>query len=108
MVVGATNGQGFLLQNGLLTLLPPVQAGNTGVETAFGINDGGTIVGQFVLNSTDNTPGVVYSNGQFTTLNPVATALVTNAQSINQGIVDGFFSTDGHHEHGFSSTPLRI
>lgn len=101
-VVGATVGQAFALQNGILAFLPLAVAGDTASETAFGVNDGGTIVGQFVQNSTGTTPGFAYSNGQFTVLNPVANALVTNAQSINdQGIVTGFFSTDGQHQHGF-------
>ena len=101
-VVGTTNGQGFSELNGLLTLLPAAAPGNTASETAFGINDENTIVGQFVQNSTDTTPGFVYENGRFTILNPVANAIATNAQGINnQGIVDGFYSTDGQHQHGF-------
>ena len=102
-VVGTTNGQAFSLSSGLLTLLPPVLPGGlTASETAFGINDHSTIVGQFVDNATDTVPGFVYAGGQFTILNPVANAVVTNAQSINNnGIVTGFYSTDGQHQHGF-------
>lgn len=101
-LVGTTTGQGFSLQNGLLTLLPAPSPGNTASETAFGVNDNGVIVGQFVQNSTDTTPGFVYSNGKFTILNPVANAVATNAQGVNnQGIVTGFYSTDGQHQHGF-------
>lgn len=101
-VVGTTNGQAFSLSSGLLTLLPQVLPGNTASETAFGINDNSTIVGQFVENSTDTAPGFVYSNGQFTVLNPVANAVVTNAQGVdNAGLVTGFYSIDGQHQHGF-------
>jgi hypothetical protein len=101
-VVGTTNGLAFSQTAGLTFLLPAVVAGDTASETAFGINDGSTIVGQFVRNSTDTTPGFVYSGGQFTILNPVANAVVTNAQGVNNaGMVTGFFSTDGEHQHGF-------
>ncbi len=102
MVVGTTGGQAFTLQNGVLTLLPSALPGDTDSETAFGINDNSAIVGQFVRDSTDTVPGFVYSNGQFTILNPVANDVVVNAQGINnQGIVTGFYSTDGEHQHGF-------
>jgi hypothetical protein len=102
VVVGATAGQAFSLNNGFPTLLPAAVTGNTVSETAFGINDSSTIVGQFVDGATDTTPGFVYANGQFTILNPVANAAVTNAQSINNnGLVTGFYSTDGEHQHGF-------
>ncbi len=101
-VVGASNGQAFQLNGGPLSLLPPVLPGNTASESAFGINDSSAVVGQFVENSTDTEPGFVYSNGHFTVLNPVANAAVTNAQGINNaGLVDGFYSTDGQHQHGF-------
>jgi hypothetical protein len=102
VVVGTSGGQAFSFGNGLLTLLPAALPGNTAAETAFGINDSSTVVGQFVENSTDTEPGFVYMNGQFTILNPVSNAIVTNAQGINnQGIVTGFYSTDGQHQHGF-------
>ena len=102
MVVGATNGQAFVLDGSLLSILPPALSGLTASETAFGINDADTVVGQFTDNSTDTVPGFVYSNGQFTILNPVANAVDTNAQGINNhGLVTGFYSTDGEHQHGF-------
>ena len=35
-------------------------------------------------------------------LNPLSNAVVTNAQSINDnGLVTGFYSADGQHQHGF-------
>lgn len=102
VVVGTTNGQAFSLSNGLFTLLPAVLPGNTASETAFGINDFSTVVGQFVDNQTDTVPGFVYSGGQFTILNPVANDVAVNAQGINKnGLVTGFYSTDGQHQHGF-------
>jgi hypothetical protein len=101
-VVGASNNQAFLLEGTALTILPQALPGNTASETAFGINDNGAIVGQFTDNATDTVPGFVDANGQFTILNPVANAAVTNAQSINNnGLVTGFYSTDGQHQHGF-------
>lgn len=101
-VVGFSNGQAFTLGGGLLSFLPPASPGATASQTAFGINDSSAIVGQYVNLSTNTTPGFVYENGRFTTLNPVANAVVTNAQSINNnGLVTGFYSTDGSHEHGF-------
>lgn len=101
-VVGTSNGQAVTLNNGLLTFLPAALPGLTTSETAFGINDGNTIVGQFTDNATDTEPGFVDKNGQFTILNPVANATVTNAQGINnEGEVVGFYSTDGQHQHGF-------
>jgi hypothetical protein len=102
VVVGTTQGQAFSLQNNLLTLLPAVLPGDTASETAFGVNDISNIVGQFVQNSTDTVPGFVYANNQFTILRPVSNAAVVNAQGINnQGLVTGFYSTDGEHQHGF-------
>jgi hypothetical protein len=102
VVAGTTAGQAFTLNAGLLTLLPAVISGNTPSETAFGINDHMTVVGQFTDNITDTVPGFVYANGQYTILNPVANAAVTNAQSVNNnGLVTGFYSTDGQHQHGF-------
>lgn len=101
-VVGTTQGLAFLFNQGLLQILPSAQPGNTGSEVAFGINDNSTIVGQFTDNNTGTTPGFVYMNGQFTILNPVANAVATNAQAINDnGLITGFYSTDGQHDHGF-------
>lgn len=101
-IVGATGGQAFTLESSVLTILPPAIPGNTASETAFGVNDHGTVVGQFTNNLTDTVPGFVDANGQFTVLNPVANAAVVNAQGINNnGLVTGFYSTDGQHQHGF-------
>ena len=93
----------FLLSNGgnTLTLLPPVTS-NTAGESAFGINDKGTIVGTYTDSVTNNLPGFVYAKGSFTVLNPVANAEQVFAQGINNnGLVVGFYDTDGVHDHGF-------
>ncbi len=103
-VVGTSNGAGFTLTNAFrtFTALPSVTATTTS-EVALGINDRGTIVGQYADSATGTTPGFVYANGSFTALTPVAGATVTNAQGINNnGLVVGFDSTDGVHSHGFT------
>jgi hypothetical protein len=101
-VVGMdSNGTAFSLAGGTLTTLPNVN-GDTASETAFGINDSGLVVGQYTDSVTGTTPGFLFSGSAFTNLNPVVNAAVTNAQSINDdGLVTGFYSTDGVHQHGF-------
>jgi hypothetical protein len=96
-----SNGTAFTLAGGTLTTLPNVN-GTTQSETAFGINDAGAVVGQYVDGATGTTPGFLFVGGAFTILNPVPTAAVTNAQGVNNnGVVTGFYSTDGVHQHGF-------
>jgi hypothetical protein len=112
-VVGTVNGGAFLLFNNyqnLFTLTPPTGATS---EAAFGINNAGLIVGQYGTASGSLTPGFLYNDGAYTTLQPVAPVggvLVVNAQGINNnGIVAGFYSTnnsttpiDGNEpQHGF-------
>ena len=74
-------------------------------ETAFGLNDGGPgglVVGQFLDGNTANTPGFLFGTGGFTTLIQNIAAIVTNAQGVNNhGLVTGFWSADGVHQHGF-------
>ena len=101
MVVGTSGGQAFVLDHGFFSTLPLV-TGSEASAVAFGINDGNTVVGQYTDGNTGTTPGFVYANGQYTVLNPVVNAFVTNAQGIdNNGLVTGFYSTDGAHQHGF-------
>ncbi len=110
-VVGASGDNAFLLSNGLLSILassgilatlPPVNPGKTASEIAFGINDSGSIVGQYVDSVSGNTPGFVDANDRFTVVSPVPDAMVTNVQGINNhGLAIGFYSTDGTHQHGF-------
>jgi uncharacterized membrane protein len=100
-VVGGLNNFAFLLSGVNLTILPSVNQ-TTISEIAFGVNDGGLIVGQFTDGNTDTTPGFVLANGKYTILNPVPNAIVTNAQGVNNlGLVTGFYSLDGIHQHGF-------
>ncbi len=102
-VVGMTGTNAFLLtDNGnTLTILPQVN-GTTTSEVAFGINDKGTIVGQYADSNTGTMPGFVYAKGSFTTLNPVSNDMQVFAQGINNnGLVIGFYNTDGIHDHGF-------
>lgn len=84
------------------TFLPAAEGPGTTSEVAFGINNANVIVGQEASANSGTTPGFVYRNGAFTLLNPVANAVVTNAQAINNnGLVAGFYSTDAVHQHGF-------
>jgi hypothetical protein len=101
-VVGMdSNGTAFTLAGGTLTTLPSVN-GTTVSETAFGINDGGAIAGQYSDSATGTSPGFLFVGGVYTILNPVVNAAVTNAQGVNNsGLVTGFYSTDGVHQHGF-------
>ena len=96
-----SNGTAFSLAGGTLTTLPAVN-GTTVSEAAFGIDNLGLIVGQYTDTATGTTPGFFYNGSTFTTLNPVVNAAVTNAQGVNNGgLVTGFYSTDGVHQHGF-------
>ena len=100
-VVGGSNNFAFLLSGANLTTLPPVN-NTTVAEIAFGVNDGGLVVGQFTDGNTDTTPGFVLAGGKYTILNPTPNATVTNAQGVNNlGLVTGFYSLDGVHQHGF-------
>lgn len=102
-VVGGIGSTAFFLTNGgnTVTQIPSVTPSTT-AEAAFGINDQGTIVGQYSDSKTGTSPGFVYSKGSFTTLNPVANDSQAFAQGINNnGLVTGFYSTDGIHDHGF-------
>ena len=98
-VVGIANNSAFLLAAGKQTTLTP--PGSTS-SIAFGINDGGVIVGQYVASAGGNTPGFVDINGTFTTITPTTSATVTNVQGVNNnGMAVGFYSADGVHQHGF-------
>lgn len=101
VVGGLSSGNAFAYSGGALLPLGNVNPA-TASQTAFGINDQGLIVGQYVDNNFGTTPGFLLQNGAYTVLNPVANALVTNAQGVNNnGLVAGFYSTDGVHQHGF-------
>ena len=102
-VVGGLGQFAFFLTNGGMTVTDlPAVTGTTTAEVAFGINDHGAIVGQYTDSFTGTSPGFVYTNGNFTTLNPVANDAQVFAQGINNnGLVIGFYNTDGAHDHGF-------
>ena len=105
VVVGLSNNNAFSLdtKTNTFTTLPQAKPGDTGMETAFGINAAGTIVGQFTQNSTDTQPGFVLAHGVFTTFQATSTSTVTNVQNINNnGLAIGFYSADGVHQHGFT------
>ena len=100
-VVGGSNNLAFTLSNGIFSTIPSV-TNAVQSEVAFGINDSGLVVGQFTDSHTATTPGFLDVGGTFTILNPVINAAVTNAQGVNNlGLVTGFYSTDGAHQHGF-------
>lgn len=100
-IVGQNGANAFVYAGGVYSQLAYVN-GSTTAEAAFGINDVGTIVGQYTDSNTGTSPGFVYANNQFTILNPVADDVAVNAQGVNQGgLVTGFYSTDGVHSHGF-------
>lgn len=99
-VVGTSGNQAFIQTQSFVTL-PPVN-GSTASQVAFGINDHSVIVGQYTDAATDTQPGFVYNGSSYTILTPVVTAAVVNAQGVNNaGLVAGFYSTDGVHQHGF-------
>ena len=102
-VVGGLGATAFFLTNGGNTVITiPSVTSTTSAEVAFGINDKGTIVGQYTDSTTRNSPGFVLAKGSFTTLNPVANDFQVFAQGINNnGQVVGFYNTDGVHDHGF-------
>ena len=102
-VVGGLGQSAILVINGGNTVTPlPSVTGTTTAEAAFGINDKGTIVGQYSDSATGTSPGFVYAGGKFTILNPVANDMQVFAQGINDnGLVVGFYNTDGVHDHGF-------
>jgi len=102
-VVGSLGSTAFFLTNGGNTVITiPSVTGTTTAEAAFGINDHGTIVGQYTDAATGSSPGFVLAKGSFTSLNPVANDAQVFAQGINNnGLVVGFYNTDGAHDHGF-------
>jgi uncharacterized membrane protein len=103
VVVGTDgNGNAFYLSHGrVMTFIPT----GGSAATAFGINDRGTIVGQYT-NSSGEMPGFIRVNGKtFITINAPNAATGTNtvnAQSINnRGEVVGFYVGNDGQDHGF-------
>ena len=73
--------------------------------TAFGINDGGQIVGQYT-NAAGETPGFIRLNGKtYVTINAPSGPNTVNAQGINnRGLVVGFYVGNDGQDHGFMTT----
>lgn len=95
-VVGNDGADAFVLNSASSPateqLLMPVND-TTVSEAAFGINESGIIVGQYVDtgNPTASSLGFVDVQGKYTTLNPTGNAAVTSANGINNnGLVVGF------------------
>ena len=102
-IAGVASGTAFQMTAGgaIAALTPPGSAS----LIAFGINNGGVVVGQFVASAAGNTPGFAVSNGTFTTIIPASAAIAsaTNVQGINNNrLAVGFYSADGIHQHGFA------
>ncbi len=101
VVGGLSTGIAFEIAGGILSTLAAVN-GTTANQTAFGVSDTGLIVGQYTDSVLDATLGYLLQGGTYTTLIPVVNAAVTNAQSVNNnGLVTGFYSIDGVHQHPF-------
>jgi hypothetical protein len=98
-VVGSDgNNNAFTLSGGNVSTYIP----NNGVSAvALGINDHGTIVGQYTT-VADTTPGYVLNGTTLTTINAPSGPNVVNAQGINNnGLVVGFYLGNDGNDHGF-------
>jgi hypothetical protein len=68
---------------------------------ALGINDAGTIVGQYT-NAAALSPGFIRSGSTYITINAPAGPDVVNAQGVNlSGVVAGFYLGNDGNDHGF-------
>ena len=105
-VVGNDGTDAFMLDSATPgaseQLLTPVN-GTTASETALGINDGGSIVGQYVDNgNAASALGFVDIQGTYTMLNPKGDTAYTSANGINNsGLVVGFFGPSQYQTSGF-------
>lgn len=103
-IVGSDGGGGaFLLDSNGLTTLPLVDSTEAS-QAAFGINDGGVIVGQYFHSDGIISSGFVGSGSSFSPIDPTGAAVSTSAQAINDnGLVTGFYGTSGNPSftHGF-------
>jgi hypothetical protein len=97
--VGVANGTAVTFKSGTTT---PIKISGSTSSIAFGINDAGVIVGQYV-NAAGNTPGFVDVNGTITTLLPKSNATVVNPQAVNNhNLVVGFYSINGVNQFPFT------
>lgn len=98
-----TKGEAFLLDGNGLTTLPLVDSTEAS-QLAFGINDGGVIVGQYAHSDGKTTSGFVGTGSSFSPIDPTGTPVSTSAQGINSnGLVTGFYGTSDNPNftHGF-------
>jgi hypothetical protein len=101
-VVGSDgNGNAFYLSHGKVKTFIPTGGSSA---TAFGSNDHGTIVGQFVASAA--TPGFIRVNSHsFITINAPSGPDTVNAQGINNhGLVVGFYVGTDTQFHGFMAS----
>ncbi len=101
-IVGTENGAAFVLPSGGSVQLLPTPGSAT---AAFGINDSGSIVGQYAAGNT--APGFFLSSssaGSFIRIDGPSGPDIVNAQGVNNnGLVIGFYvGTDGQ-DHGFKA-----
>jgi hypothetical protein len=103
-IVGTDNGAAFFIAPNttkLQTLSMPANATN-----AFGINDSGTIVGQYTGNN-NQTPGFLLPHQGATTfiqINAPSGPNLVNAQSVNNfGLIVGFYQGTDGNVHGFTA-----
>lgn len=93
-VVGFNGTNAFSLTGNTVTNLPAADPGNTTSEIAFGINDKGAIVGQYLNTATGQSPGFLFQNNTFTLFTPTAGATATFVQGINNnGLAVGMYNT---------------
>lgn len=96
---GAVVQQGFLLRNGVYTLIQVPDARRT---CAFDINNGGTIVGTY-SDAASSTHGFVLRNGRFTTID-IPNSHSTEIGSINSyGDIVGVYFSNSSVRHAFRS-----
>ncbi len=107
-VVGSITTSAFLLESSVPGSSPqtlPLVTPTTDNEVAFGINDGGSIVGQYSESTTGIMLGFLDVGKVFTTLNPVAStdsSPIVFAQGVNNaGLVVGYYSEADGIDHGF-------
>jgi len=104
-IVGSdgSKGEAFLMDSSGVTTLPLVDSQEAS-QAAFGINDGGVIVGQYFHSDGIISSGFVGSGSSFSPIDPTGAAVNTSAQAINDnGLVTGFYGTSGNPSftHGF-------
>ncbi len=95
-----SGSSGFLYSGGSYTILNDPSAKAQGATAAFGINDSGVIVGEFVDNG-NTARGFKYANGVYTTIQPPG-ALASEARAVNDaGVIVGDYRDSNFVFHGF-------